>query len=81
MSTINIRQWPAAFLTNRKKTILEAALKEGIPYPHGCRPGKCGSCKTQLFKGEVSHAPYFEEAFSVKRYYTTFSHRLFRVCC
>ena len=63
MSTIKIRQWPA-LLTSRKNTILEAALKEGIPYPHGCRSGQCGSCKTQLFKGEVNHAPYFEEALS-----------------
>ncbi|MEX4010038.1 2Fe-2S iron-sulfur cluster-binding protein [Neoaquamicrobium sediminum] len=35
------------------RTILEAALAEGIPYPHGCRSGRCGSCKSRLVSGQV----------------------------
>mgnify|MGYP002780001606 CR=1 FL=1 len=35
------------------RTILEAALEAGIPYPHGCRSGRCGSCKSRLIAGEV----------------------------
>lgn len=35
------------------RTILEVALEEGIPYPHGCRSGRCGSCKSRLVAGEV----------------------------
>ncbi|MDI1267847.1 MAG: 2Fe-2S iron-sulfur cluster-binding protein [Polaromonas sp.] len=34
-------------------TILEAALADGIAYPHGCRSGRCGSCKSRLVSGEV----------------------------
>jgi naphthalene 1,2-dioxygenase ferredoxin reductase component len=34
------------------RTILDAALEAGIPYPHGCRSGRCGSCKSRL-TGEV----------------------------
>lgn len=34
-------------------TILEAALASGINYPHGCRSGRCGSCKSRLICGEV----------------------------
>lgn len=34
-------------------TILDAALAEGIAYPHGCRSGRCGSCKSRLVSGSV----------------------------
>jgi naphthalene 1,2-dioxygenase ferredoxin reductase component len=36
------------------QTILEAALEQGIAYPHGCRSGRCGNCKSYLIEGEVS---------------------------
>lgn len=35
------------------QTILEAALAEGIAYPHNCTVGTCGACKTRLREGEV----------------------------
>ncbi|OCP19226.1 MULTISPECIES: 2Fe-2S iron-sulfur cluster-binding protein [unclassified Ensifer] len=35
------------------QTILDAALAAGIPYPHGCKSGRCGSCKSRLVEGEV----------------------------
>jgi naphthalene 1,2-dioxygenase ferredoxin reductase component len=35
------------------RTLLEVALEERIPYPHGCRSGRCGSCKSRLIAGEV----------------------------
>lgn len=37
----------------RDQTILSAALEAGIDYPHGCRSGRCGSCKSRLVEGEV----------------------------
>lgn len=42
-------------------TILEAALAAGIAYPHGCKAGRCGACKTRLLEGEVDllkHTPF-----------------------
>ncbi|MEG1678883.1 MAG: 2Fe-2S iron-sulfur cluster-binding protein [Stenotrophomonas sp.] len=36
-------------------TLLDAALANGIAYPHGCRSGRCGSCKTRLVSGEVEY--------------------------
>jgi len=35
------------------RTILATALELGIDYPHGCRSGRCGSCKSRLVTGEV----------------------------
>jgi CDP-4-dehydro-6-deoxyglucose reductase/ferredoxin-NAD(P)+ reductase (naphthalene dioxygenase ferredoxin-specific) len=43
-------------------TILEAALAQGVPYPHGCRSGNCGACKSRLDEGEVELSPYSEYA-------------------
>ena len=43
------------------ETVLAAALREGIPYPHGCQRGRCGSCKSRLLRGAVemlSHSPF-----------------------
>lgn len=36
------------------QTILEAALAEGIDYPHGCKSGRCGNCKSRMASGEVT---------------------------
>jgi len=44
------------------QTILEAALAHGVPYPHGCRSGNCGACKSELLAGEVELAAYSEFA-------------------
>jgi CDP-4-dehydro-6-deoxyglucose reductase/ferredoxin-NAD(P)+ reductase (naphthalene dioxygenase ferredoxin-specific) len=40
------------------RTLLDAALSEGIAYPHGCRSGRCGSCKSRLVSGEVELLPH-----------------------
>src|SRR3546814_830902 len=40
------------------KTLLETALDAGIAYPHGCRSGRCGACKTRLLSGEVDLLPH-----------------------
>lgn len=35
------------------ETILSAALAASIDYPHGCKSGRCGRCKTRLVEGAV----------------------------
>lgn len=37
----------------RGKTILQAALEQGIALPHNCRVGSCTTCKCKLLKGKV----------------------------
>lgn len=47
------------------ETILAAALREGLAYPHGCQRGRCGSCKSRLMQGKVemlAHSPFALEA-------------------
>ncbi|HCP03084.1 MAG TPA: oxidoreductase, partial [Pseudomonas sp.] len=35
------------------ETLLHAALRHGIDFPHGCRVGGCASCKCRLVSGQV----------------------------
>jgi CDP-4-dehydro-6-deoxyglucose reductase, E3 len=40
--------------------ILEAALKQGVVLPYGCKNGACGSCKARIVAGEIiqdAHQP------------------------
>ena len=42
-----------AITVNPKETLLQAALRQGIDFPHSCRVGGCASCKCQLVEGQV----------------------------
>ena len=42
------------------ETILEAALRQGIGLPYGCRNGACGSCKGTVVSGELDFGSYQE---------------------
>ncbi|MCC2999878.1 2Fe-2S iron-sulfur cluster binding domain-containing protein, partial [Campylobacter jejuni] len=50
---VDIRQTRTRLEVSNGQTILEAALAASISYPHGCRSGRCGSCKSRLIEGEV----------------------------
>jgi CDP-4-dehydro-6-deoxyglucose reductase/ferredoxin-NAD(P)+ reductase (naphthalene dioxygenase ferredoxin-specific) len=52
MPTITIAQWGVP-VQARKGTILDAALAAGVPFPHSCRAGDCGDCKSRLDCGDV----------------------------
>jgi len=36
-----------------KETLLQAALRQGLDFPHSCRVGGCASCKCRLLEGQV----------------------------
>jgi ferredoxin/fatty-acid desaturase len=36
-----------------RETLLQAALRQGIAFPHGCRVGGCARCKCRLVEGRV----------------------------
>ena len=35
------------------QTVLQAALEAGLQYPHDCRRGTCGHCRSRLLSGEI----------------------------
>lgn len=61
---VSIRQHPDPIIVEAGGTILETALAQGVPYPHGCRSGNCGACKSRLECGEVELSPYSPFALS-----------------
>lgn len=64
MFNIKISSWPQTIVARKNETVLEAALREGVPYPHNCRSGECGECKTKLLNGDVKHDPYSKSELS-----------------
>lgn len=43
------------FTIEEHETVLEAALRQGIGLPYGCRNGACGKCAGSLISGEVEY--------------------------
>jgi CDP-4-dehydro-6-deoxyglucose reductase, E3 len=37
------------------ETILDAALRQGLTLPYGCKDGACGACKGKVLSGVVDH--------------------------
>lgn len=52
---ITIQPEQQAFSTEPGETVLDAALRQGISLPYGCRNGACGSCKARLIAGEIEY--------------------------
>ena len=42
------------FDVRKNDLLLKAAIEQGVDYPHNCRVGVCGTCKTKLVSGRVS---------------------------
>ncbi len=52
------------FTVDSEESILEAALRQGINLPYGCKNGACGSCKGKVLEGQLSHGQHSEGALS-----------------
>jgi CDP-4-dehydro-6-deoxyglucose reductase len=63
--TITLQPAQRSFTVDADETILPAAIRQGIGLPYGCRDGACGSCKSKLLQGQVSHGPHQLKALSV----------------
>lgn len=51
--TVKIQSTGDELQVGNKTTILQAALDQGLSYPHRCRVGSCTSCKTKLLDGKI----------------------------
>ncbi|MDH5580042.1 MAG: 2Fe-2S iron-sulfur cluster-binding protein, partial [Betaproteobacteria bacterium] len=43
------------FTVDPGETILEAALRQSVGLPYGCRNGACGACKGTLRRGTLAY--------------------------
>ena len=62
----NVRLEPVGveFEVNENETVLDAAFRQGIALPHGCKEGQCSACKCVLLDGEVDMLRYSTFALS-----------------
>lgn len=44
------------FSVNDDESVLDAAIRQGVHLPYGCRNGKCGKCMGKVVQGEVQYA-------------------------
>jgi len=52
---ITVQPGGRQFVAEPGETILDAALRQGVALPYGCRDGGCGSCKGKVLAGSVDH--------------------------
>ena len=62
-----VRQFREPLAVLPGETILEAALRAGEVYPHGCTLGQCGACKSVLIEGTVHQRPGFKDTTLTER--------------
>ncbi|MBS1130597.1 MAG: Ferredoxin:Oxidoreductase FAD/NAD(P)-binding:Oxidoreductase FAD-binding region [Proteobacteria bacterium] len=43
------------FAAEADETLLDAALRQGLTLPYGCKDGACGACKGKVVSGTVDH--------------------------
>jgi CDP-4-dehydro-6-deoxyglucose reductase len=62
--TFEVRLEPSGhtFTVDPGETLLEAALRQNIGLPYGCRNGACGACKGVLRAGQLEFCDYQERA-------------------
>ena len=52
---ISVQPSGHVFAAEADESILDAALRQGLVMPYGCRDGACGSCRGKVLSGEVDH--------------------------
>ena len=52
---VTIQSSGHSFNVEPSESVLDAALRQGIILPYGCRNGQCGSCKGEVLSGSVDY--------------------------
>lgn len=53
--TVTIQPSGHTLSAETDESILEAALRQGLTLPYGCRDGACGACRGKVLSGDVDH--------------------------
>ncbi|AYG58322.1 NADH:ubiquinone reductase (Na(+)-transporting) subunit F [Rhizobium jaguaris] len=56
--TVRLEPVGVEFEVENGETVLNAAFRQGIALPHGCKEGQCSACKCVLLDGEVDLLKY-----------------------
>jgi CDP-4-dehydro-6-deoxyglucose reductase len=60
--TVRLEPSGHTFTVNPGETLLEAALRQNIGLPYGCRNGACGACKGMLRSGDLAYGEHQDRA-------------------
>lgn len=52
---VTVRPSGHQFTVENDELILDAALRQGVAFPYGCRSGSCGNCLGSVLSGEVDY--------------------------
>lgn len=55
---ITVQPCGATYTAKADETLLDAALRQGITIPYGCKNGACSACKASVLTGEVDLGAY-----------------------
>jgi CDP-4-dehydro-6-deoxyglucose reductase len=64
--TVTVQPSGRSFNVERDEPILQAAIRQGVGLPYGCKDGACGSCKSRLLEGRVIHGAHQHKALSIE---------------
>jgi CDP-4-dehydro-6-deoxyglucose reductase len=53
--TVTVSPSGHQFSVEPGEAILDAAIRQGVALPYGCRGGRCGACVAPLLSGEISY--------------------------
>jgi CDP-4-dehydro-6-deoxyglucose reductase len=61
---VELKKSGRTFVVEEDETVLEAAIRQGVQLPYGCKNGACGSCKGKVLEGRVEHGDHSQSALS-----------------
>ena len=61
---VELKKSGRTFVVEEDETVLEAAIRQGVQLPYGCKNGACGSCKGKVLQGRIEHGDHSQSALS-----------------
>lgn len=61
---VHIHPGDRDFIVETGETLIDAAVRQGVPLPYGCRNGQCGACKGKILEGRVDYGDFSPHALS-----------------
>lgn len=61
---VELKKSGRTFTVEEDETVLEAAIRQGVQLPYGCKNGACGSCKGKVLEGRIEHGDHSQSALS-----------------
>jgi CDP-4-dehydro-6-deoxyglucose reductase len=63
---ITLQPHAIQYTAEADETLLEAALRQGVNIPYGCKNGACCACKSRLIEGEADLGAYLPHALNAR---------------